>query len=357
MVVRSAARPLTASENQYWRDYGYHRSETVLRNLPEIFAIESTNYCNLQCIMCPRGEPDVMTRPLGHMGTALFEKILDEAVFFCSPCWLHWFGEPLMNPKLFEQIEVAKKKVPNLGISTNATLLTEEKTNALLDSGIDTVMIAIDGATADVYERVRKSPTFTFEEVTANAEHFLAAKRSRKTNTPRVILSIITMKETEQELEQFRAHWIARGANRINIKLLTTWGAQTSDFIDLATDAKRATLGRPRPFPCKALWSSLVVTWDGRVVPCCFDYDAKMVMGDLKTSSLAEIWNSPAYVEARRAELEGRNDSPLCANCSEAPGHERDSNWGASDSAKSKSGSGFWRRWLSSSSPSVIQDP
>ena len=84
----------------------------------------------------------------------------------------------------------------------------------------------------------------------------------------------------------------------------------------------------PRVHNCKFLWESVVIAWDGRVVPCCFDYDAKMVLGDLKRSSLAEIWNSPAYVELRRAELEGRNCNPLCANCADAPGHARDPHWG-----------------------------
>ena len=64
-----------------------------------------------------------------------------------------------------------------------------------------------------------------------------------------------------------------------------------------------------------------MVTWDGRVVPCCFDFDAKVVLGDLKTQTMEEIWNGPAYIELRKAELEGRNRSELCANCNQAPGH------------------------------------
>src|SRR5204863_9196109 len=105
------------TDNAFWRDYAYHHGEAVLRNLPDVFAIESTNYCNIKCIMCPRGEPDSMTRSVGHIDNAWFKKILDDAVFFSSRCWFHWFGEPLMNPRLFEQIAVAKRKVPNLGLS------------------------------------------------------------------------------------------------------------------------------------------------------------------------------------------------------------------------------------------------
>src|SRR5713101_1362821 len=141
--------------NRFWRDYGYHHGKVKLRNLPEVFAIESTNYCNLRCVMCPRGEPDIMTRPLGHMSDALFRKVLDAADFFTEPCWFHWFGEPLMHPRLFEQIAYAKSRgVPNLGISTNATLLNAKRAEAVLQSPLDTIMIAIDGTRKEVYEKI-----------------------------------------------------------------------------------------------------------------------------------------------------------------------------------------------------------
>jgi radical SAM protein with 4Fe4S-binding SPASM domain len=319
-----------------------------LRNLPEIFSIESTNYCNLKCIMCPRGEPDIMRRPLGHMDTALFAKILAETAFFSDPCWFHLFGEPLMNPHLFEQIELAKKRIPNLGISTNATLLDGENTAALLDSGIDTIMISIDGASAEVYEQVRKSSSFSYAEVAGNAEKFLAVKREKRARKPYVILSIIRMEETEKDLEAFRAHWLSQGADEVKIKPFGTWGSQTEDFTALASSFERSKFASPRLHPCKHLWESVVITWDGRVVPCCYDYDAKMVMGDLKSSTLAEIWNSPAYVELRRAELAGRNDSPLCSNCTEAPGHARDPGWGGTDPERGRdlpfSAHRFWPR-------------
>jgi radical SAM protein with 4Fe4S-binding SPASM domain len=312
-------------DNAFWRDYAYHHGEVVLRNLPEVFAIESTNYCNIKCIMCPRGEPDIMTRSVGHMDSALFDKILADAVFFSSPCWFHWFGEPLLNPRLFEQIAVAKRKVPNLGMSTNATLLHAKNAQRILDSGLDTLMIALDGATKEVYEAVRKGP-FTFEQVRDNVEQFLALKKGKP--RPWTILSIIAMDKTAPELELFKEFWLARGADEVLFKGYVAWGRQDPTFLELATPEWRTRLMAPRPHNCKFLWESVVIGWDGRVLPCCFDYDAQMVMGDLKTQSLTDIWNSPAYIELRRAELQGRNCNPLCAKCADAPGHARDPHWG-----------------------------
>jgi radical SAM protein with 4Fe4S-binding SPASM domain len=317
-----------ARENNFWSEYGYHHSETVLRNRPVVFAIEGTNYCNIKCVMCPRGEPDIMTRELGHMSTELLERIVNQADFFTEPAWLHWFGEPLMNPNIWEHIAIAKRKVTNLGLSTNATLLTSENSDRLLRSGIDTVMVAIDGASKSVYENVRKSLRFSFEDVQANVEQFLSKKRARQQKTPLVYLSMIEMQETQPEFQDFYEYWRAMGADEVMLKPYGNWAGQDEEFNKLATLTDQTGFRTPRAHPCKTLWQSLVIAWDGRVVPCCYDYDAKEVLGDLRFQTLDEIWNGPAYVSLRRRELAGRNNSPLCAYCTQAPGHQRDRNWG-----------------------------
>jgi len=107
-----------------------------------------------------------------------------------------------MNPEIFDLIKYAKTKIPNVGISTNATLLTSEAANKLLDSGLDTIVIAIDGNTKEIYESVRKSARFTFEQVTANAERFLALKAERGVPKPHVMMSIIVMNVTAPDLEK-----------------------------------------------------------------------------------------------------------------------------------------------------------
>ena len=322
--------------NAFWREYGYHHGQVRLRNQPSVLAVESTNHCNLRCVMCPRGEPDVMERSVGTMTDAVFDRVLDEARFFEDPCWFHWFGEPLMHPRLFDQIERAKAHgVPNLGISTNGTLLDARRREAILASPLDTVMIAIDGTTKEVYERIRLSPRHEFEEVVENARSFLAAKRTLGRRTPHTILSIIVMQETAEQLGEFRSFWLDAGADEVLFKPFTTWGSQTDDFVRLTPRAEReaereadqAAERAGRAHPCSLLWESLVIAWNGLVVPCCYDYDAKEAVGDITRQSLAEIWNGEAYQRLRRAERDGVNDSPLCAGCTEAPGRPRNPRW------------------------------
>ena len=133
------------------------------------------------------------------------------------------------------------------------------------------------------------------------------------------------MQETQDQLDDFRAFWLAAGADEVLFKGYTTWGDQTADFVELAVPSARKA--HHRDFPCSFLWESLVIAWNGRVVPCCYDYDAKSTMGDLNTHSLWEIWNGEAYRTLRRMELDGSNNTPLCSNCSQAPGHPQNPLW------------------------------
>lgn len=330
-MSRTAPQPAGRTRkriNEFWSAYGYHHGHVRLRNQPAVVGVESTNHCNLRCVMCPRGEPDIMERALGTMSDAVFDRVLDGARFFAEPCWFHWFGEPLMHPRLFDQIARAKSRgVPNLGISTNGTLLDDRRAQAILDSPLDTLLIAIDGTSAEVYERIRISARHEFAEVVENARSFLARKRTLGRATPHTVLSIIVMEDTTAQLEEFREFWLRAGADEVLFKPFTTWGSQTGDFVALAAAADRVPEGGGRAHPCAFLWESLVIGWNGVVVPCCYDYDAKETLGNVMEQSLREIWNGAAYQRLRRAELDGRNDSPLCAGCTEAPGRARNPRW------------------------------
>lgn len=313
---------MTKEQNEAIRLWEYHTGATTLRSRPDIISIESTNHCNLKCVMCPRGEPDIMRRHLGSMSTEVFRKIVQGWEYWGDPMWFHMFGEPLMHPELFEQIAIAKEAgVPNLAISTNATLLTARNASKILSSGLDKIILCIDGNNKETYEAIRKSTEFSYEEVCANVGRFLEMRPTWVEHGHEIhaTVQIVVMEETKDQLDAFREKWEALGADEVVFKEYCSWGGQDGQFAPLAPLKRQAELKTLRPHPCMYLWQGVTVMWDGRVVPCCYDYDAKMVMGDLRHETLDEIWNGAQYVELRANERAGKNDSALCGNCSEAP--------------------------------------
>jgi radical SAM protein with 4Fe4S-binding SPASM domain len=230
-----------------------------------------------------------------------------------------------MHPRLFDQVEYMKDAgVPSVGISSNATLLNAKNATKIFDSRLDEIILCVDGNTKETYEKIRKTPAFTYEDVCENVRDFLALRKRLGKTTPRTNVQIIVMEETKNELCGFREKWMEAGADEVFFKQYTAWGNQDERFAGLAAFEDRQRLTGTRKHPYLYMWQSVVIHWDGKVVPCCYDYDAQMAMGDLKTQSLHEIWNGARYRTLRSMELDGQNDSPLCRNCSEAPGFERD---------------------------------
>lgn len=206
---------------------------------------------------------------------------------------------PSMHPRIFDQIERAKSQgVPNLGVSTNGTLLDSRRREAILDSPLDTLLIAIDGTTKEVYERVRLSARHSFEEVVENAQAFLSAKQALGSTRPLTILSIIIMDETEAQLADFSRFWTQAGADEVVFKPFVNWANQVNGLDELTITVKSSRSGPARANPCRYLWESVDIAWNGEPIR-----------------------------RLRRDESAGCNNSSLCAGCDQAPGIPRQRLW------------------------------
>lgn len=268
--------------------------------LPRMIGIEPTNRCNLQCIMCPRGQ---MTRPLGDMDLALFQKIIGEGQRYLEFVWLQDMGEPLLHPQFDTMIRYARERGVRTGISTNATLLTPAAAERLAASGLDYLMFAFDGSTAQTYERIRVNARF--ETTLANVRHYLKLKQERRLRTF-VVMQSIYMPETEGEVRDYLRMWRVPGVDAIRLRQVTYSG-----------NRRGGRFANPRRAgPCLWPWSNPHIKWNGDLVPCCQDADASYVLGNLRETSLAELWNSEKMVELRRKLIEGRYaEVPLCSDC------------------------------------------
>ena len=272
---------------------------------PAHMKIELTNFCNLACPMCPHNQ---MEREVGYMRPELFRKIIDDAAPDLEFAYLHHLGESLFHGRIGELIRYGRSRGVAMGLSTNATYLDHRKARLILENGLDFLVISMDGASEDTYQKIRVGGDFA--TTCNNVRQFFEMKKQIPNHTTVVVQMIVTAKN-RHEIEPFAALW----DGQVMIKEARDWAGQVKlDSAHVPPAIKRT--------PCKMLWTELTVLWDGLVVPCVNVYEKQNVLGDLKHQTLDEIWNSPLMRQLRDAHLRDDVDQiPVCATC---PRHEFD---------------------------------
>jgi len=238
------------------------------------------------------------------MGMKLYKKIINEIASYLELVYLHGLGEPLFHPKIFEMIKYAKSKGLNVGISTNATLLTKEKAKKIIESGLDYLIIALDAATPKTFKIVRGGENF--KKVVANVKKYLKLKKKTKAS-PFTVIQFVKLEENEKEVEKFRKMWQNSGADVVRVK----------PVIDLLREHKKINKSPRRP--CFYLWRQLnLVSWDGKIVTsCCMDSDGDYSLGDVNKQTIREIWNNRKMVSLRKIQVTGEwKKHYLCQDCS-----------------------------------------
>jgi len=270
---------------------------------PLSLAIESTAKCNLFCPMCPR---ENIYFPPKDMELSLFQKIIDEGKDFLEFAVPYGVGEPLLNPQIFEMIAYCRSVGVPSGISTNATILTEDASKKMIEAGLDYIIFAFDGATRETFETYRKGADF--EKVRKNILTFLRVKREMKSNIF-CIVQMVALKENRKEIPALIRMWRVDGIDEIRIKKDEVHNEGSAIPGDDTT--------RPQmKHPCYLLWRGpMYIHYDGTVYPCCYIYPDHPV-GNVKKSSLREIWNSEKMIELREAHILGDlRGYKACQNC------------------------------------------
>ncbi len=295
----------------YWRRLGqafwsYRRQKTRLAYPPLRLWVEPTSVCNLRCIMCPNKE---LTRAAkGFMDLDLYKKIIDEASQFILDLHLYHRGESLLHPQLIEMVKLARKAGLYTKLHTNATVLDDSVARGLIESGLDQLTFSFDGFDAATYERIRVNGRF--EKTIGNIIRFLQIKKEMATKKPLAILELIAFPETHPEKDsQAKKSFLARfrglPLDRVEIRELHNWAGETG----------KVPLSQHYSL-CPFLWLSLIVLWDGTVLPCTQDFFGFYPLGNIKENSLLELWNSEAQIKLRekisRADLDSLE---TCARC------------------------------------------
>ncbi len=294
-----------------WRYLNYSLQNVRPLAYPDRLYLESTNACNLRCIMCPTGQ-GLARRKKGFLDWDLFRQIIDEMAPHVSMTTLHIWGEPLLHPRLVEMVAYCRQHRLHSEISTNAVLLTPELGQALIEAGLGAIYLCLDGVTAETYEHVRREASF--ERTRENILKFLELRNRAGDKGPRTKLQIIEIAPTADQIETFKRIWSVPGVDQINVKAFDSWGDQIASISALRPGERPAL---PPRYHCPNLWYHAHIYWDGTLVCCDRDFDARYPLGNV-ADGVMKAWRGPAMTRLRLKHINhDLDDVPSCGPCVE----------------------------------------
>lgn len=324
-LVRKMTPTRIANASKVFSSYHYSRftGKAAHSAMPISIAIEPTTSCNLRCPECPSGLRS-FTRPTGMLKADLFKSTIDELAKTLAYLTFYFQGEPYLHPQFLELVQYASSKGIYTATSTNAHYLSEAMAKRTIESGLDRIIISIDGTTQETYEAYRVGGKL--DKVIEGARNIVRLKKELKSITPYVVFQFLVVKPNEQQIDA--VHKLAKeiGVDHVALKTAQIYDYKNgSDLIPTIDKYSRYQKGKDGTYSiknellshCWKMWQSCVITWDGKVVPCCFDKDAHYVMGDLTQQSFKEIWSSKNYNSFRDTILRSRDEIEMCRNCTE----------------------------------------
>ena len=310
---------------QVWGSYYQSKNfgRYVNPRLPISIAIEPTTSCNLRCPECPSGLRS-FTRPTGMLDVGFFKEKIIELKTHLAYLTFYFQGERYLHSNFLEMVSFASKHNIYTATSTNAHYLDDAQAEATVRSGLDRLIISIDGTTQETYKQYRVGGKL--EKVIEGTKNMVKWKRQLNSQSPHLIFQFLVVKPNEHQIEDAKKLADEIGVDEIQFKTAQIYDYEEgSDLIPENPQFSRYKkdqenkyqLKNALPDHCWKMWHSCVITWDGKVVPCCFDKDASHVMGDLKKQSFQEIWRSQKYESFRKSILTSRGSIDICKNCSE----------------------------------------
>lgn len=277
---------------------------------PKYLTIETCNNCNAKCIMCPKASKGI--KKLELMDEEVFDKIVLEIKNYTD--WIEMIclnsdGEPTLDNLLPMRI----KKLKNIGIkkvniSTNGQLLTEELGEKLIKSGLDDIRISIDALYEETYKSIRKG--LDYKKVVENTKKFIKI-RDKENSDMEIRIRMVELEENKKEEREWYSYWksLTGKKDRVQIMPAHSWSGlvEEEDNSDILFYADK---------PCVSVFSSMAINFDGDVQLCDSDVEQKVILGNIKTQTLKDIWNSEKFREIRQYHINGqRNKIEICKGC------------------------------------------
>jgi radical SAM protein with 4Fe4S-binding SPASM domain len=307
--------------------FSYYISKVFRVNLhfgfPISISIEPTTSCNLRCPECPSGLRS-FKRDTGMLSVELFKKIIKQLHKKTTYLTFYFQGEPYLNTDFLEMVAVSSQHKLFTSTSTNAHYLNEENAIKTIESGLNQLIISIDGTTQEIYEQYRVGGSLN--KVIEGTKNIINWKRKLKSSTPHVVFQFLVVKPNEHQLADVKLLAAELGVDELRFKTAQVYDYENGNSLipenENYSRYKKGINGKWRlknklQNQCWRMWSSCVITWDGKIVPCCFDKDAKYNMGNISEIPFNKIWTSKEYDEFRSKLLKSRKEIDICTNCSE----------------------------------------
>ncbi len=284
-------------------------------------SVEPVNICNLSCPECPTGLK-ILHRNKGAVSLDLFKSIIHQVSKHTFLVNLYFQGEPFMHIKLFDLIRYAKSRGMLVSTSTNGLFITASKADKIVESGLDEIYVSLDGVTQEVYQKYRVGGDV--DKVIEGIKYIVAAKKKLKSKYPIIRTQMLAFSFNEHQIKQFKQLSYDLGVDIADVKTAQVYGVDTKKHLlpkdDKLTRYATSVSGSEVikgniKNACWKHWSSCVVTWDGHVVPCCFDKDAHFTLGKLSTYDVYRIWKSDKYNSFRNLVLQKQSGIDICNNC------------------------------------------
>ena len=286
--------------NEYRKRWNEWPKSFYVGEYPIFIDIEVTSACNLKCDFCAttfRGK----TIKKGFISFEIIKKIIDEGAdnnLFGVKFNIR--GEPLLHPQIHEFVKYAKQKnLIDVYFNTNAILLGEDVAKKLIDSGLDRLSISFEGYTKSVYEKYRIGANY--EKVLSNIENIQSLKRKLGVEHPKVRIQTVMLPELEETFDEYKKFWAER--------------VDEVGFLDYK-EMKIKKRNIKYPWACPQIWQRMAIWWNGTILPCNHDDDGLLVLGNVRTSTIKEVWNSNKLNNIREMHKKGNaHEIQACDGC------------------------------------------
>jgi len=305
----------------------YLTKNTKPNSYPSILMVEPTNLCNLNCPLCPTGNKS-LKRERGFMPLDGFKKTMDELGDYLLNLTLWNYGEPMLHKDIYEMIEYAKTKKIFIRLSTNGHFFdSQENIKKLILSGLDDLIIALDGGSQETLSKYRVGANF--ETIINGIRKVTEEKKKLGSRLPFVELQFIIMKHNEHEVEKMKKIAEEIGVDKLTLKTVTLEIENSKEELEkmeqfLPANEEYSRYGKNEnelkrkkivKNKCIRLWLSSVINWNGDVVPCCYDAEGIFTFGNAFQKPFKEIWLNDQYAKFRETILKNKKSVKMCSNC------------------------------------------